>query len=270
MNRIVLLLLLSMLLAPLGWANVPVTLKGSRASMLRQNEVATDAGYTFVESAAELDVLVARGELVVLEGNADFEIHPGVSAPMARPELRLFIERLAAQYREATGEKLMVTSLTRTSDGQPRNAHTLSVHPAGIAVDLRVSRQRKSRQWLESALLGLERQGLLDITRERRPPHYHVALFPEAYAAHVEGMIGAEALAFALAGPQEEEEMAAEQPEATQAVQPEKVMATATPITGAEGRKIAASFLLVLVVVTVGATHLAGRRSRRPAEEEVA
>jgi hypothetical protein len=33
-------------------------------------------------------------------------------------------------------------------------------------------------------LLQLENSGVLDVTRERNPPHYHVAVFPLAYAAY--------------------------------------------------------------------------------------
>ena len=60
----------------------------------------------------------------------------------------------------------------------------MSVHPAGMAVDLRVSQSAESREWLEGMLLGLEKRGVLDVTREDSPPHYHVAIFPDAYAAY--------------------------------------------------------------------------------------
>lgn len=193
-------LLLALLVPSARAGEVPVTLKGSRASMLRQNEVAQQAGYTFAETHRELADLVAAGTLVPLAGNADYALREGMTSGVARPEMRLFIERLAAQYHAATGERLVVTSLTRPQARQPRNAHALSVHPTGMAVDLRVSRRAQSRQWLESTLLSLERQGLLDVTREKWPPHYHVALFPEAYRTHVERMIGPEALAMALWG----------------------------------------------------------------------
>lgn len=166
--------------------------------MLRQNSVAKQLGFEFVKSPEQLPVLVDEGDFVHLPGNQDYEVLESVSYPYARPEIRLFIERLAAQYREDTGEKLVVTSLTRPSSEQPKNSHSLSVHPAGIAIDFRISSRRASQQWLESVLLKLERQGLLDVTRERYPPHYHVAVFPQAYRAHVEKMIGAEAVAGAM------------------------------------------------------------------------
>jgi len=178
-----------------AYAEVPVTLRGSPASMVRQNEVARKHDYTFVQTPAQLRELERDGVLLRLEGNEDYEVADFVSYPVARAELKLFVERLSAQYREATGEKLVVTSLTRPASSQPRNSHALSVHPTGMAVDLRISQRAASREWLENTLLSLEADGLLDVTRERNPPHYHVALFPEAYMAHVERLLERERLA---------------------------------------------------------------------------
>lgn len=187
---------------------VEISLRGSPNSMARQNDVATTLGYTFVKTSDQLLTLVDEGHFVTVPGNEDHVVLNSVSYAVAHPELRLFIERLSEQYHDATGERLVVTSLTRPTTEQPRNSHELSVHPAGIAVDLRISDRRASQQWLESVLLKLERQDLLDVTRERWPPHYHVALFPAAYANHVERMIGSDALAEALEFKEVQEEEA--------------------------------------------------------------
>lgn len=175
-------------LAPSAWAAGAESLRGSRASMIRQNQIAKEQDFTFLRTPAQVNRFVEEGYLVALEGNADYRL-ANVSFPYARPALRTFIERLGAQYREGCGERLVVTSLTRPRSLQPSNAHDLSVHPAGMAVDLRVSDRASCRQWLESTLLSLEGDGMLDVTRERRPPHYHVALFPDPYMAHVGRML---------------------------------------------------------------------------------
>jgi hypothetical protein len=112
-----------------------------------------------------------------------------VSFPYARPEVDLFLRRLAGQYHAACGERLVVTSLTRPTTRQPRNASDRSVHPTGMAVDLRYSWSRGCRAWLERVLLDLERAGVLDATLERHPAHYHVAIFPRAYDAYVERLV---------------------------------------------------------------------------------
>lgn len=184
--------MLSVLAAVPASADVPVSLRGSAGAMVRQHTVALEAGYTFVRTPAAMAALEERGELVRLYGNDDYGFREGVRSMVGRPELGVFVERLARDYRAACGEKLIVTSMTRPLNRQPRNAHRLSVHPAGIAVDLRISQNAACRGWLEETFLLMEEQGLLDGIRERHPPHYHVALFPEAYMAHVRPLMEAE------------------------------------------------------------------------------
>ncbi|HSH46345.1 MAG TPA: DUF5715 family protein, partial [Longimicrobiales bacterium] len=172
--------------------NVPVTLRGSLRAMRRQHSVTLALGFPFADSRREMDTLVMADELVRLEGNADYGFRNGVDHLVARPETRVFVERLAKGYRNSCGQRLVVTSATRPLDRQPSNAHRLSVHPAGVAVDLRVSDRLACRSWLESNLLDMERQGVLDVTREYYPPHYHVALFPDAYMEAVAPLLEAE------------------------------------------------------------------------------
>jgi hypothetical protein len=173
----------AVLIAPAGTA-AAADLRGSPASMVLQHSVAKKAELPFLSTSAQVRELVAGGGLVEVPGNEDYTVL--ASQPFALPEVKLLIERLSRQYRAANGEKLVVTSLTRPTASQPSNAHRLSVHPAGMAIDLRVPAKASARLWLESTLLSLEAKGVLDATRERRPPHYHLAVFPAAYAAYVE------------------------------------------------------------------------------------
>ena len=116
---------------------------------------------------------------------------------MARPALKLFIDRLASQYRAACGERLVVTSLTRPLSNQPRNASRRSVHPTGMAMDLRRPYPGPCRDWLEDTLLYLEERKVLEATRESSPAHYHIALFPQPYISHVSRLTGLSATAIA-------------------------------------------------------------------------
>jgi hypothetical protein len=124
--------------------------------------------------------LVSKERLVRLPGGANYTLAK-VSYPYTRPEVKAFVENVSAEYRKGCGEPLVVTSLTRPRAEQPGNAHKLSVHPAGMAVDFRISRNSKCQKWFEKALLAFEEKSVLDATRERNPPHYHVAVFPDAY-----------------------------------------------------------------------------------------
>jgi hypothetical protein len=164
-------------------AKPSVTMKGSPASMQRQYEVAVAEDFTFAATPANVEELVKKERLVRVTGGPDYTL-AAVSYPFARPEIKTFVENLAADYRKGCGEQLVVTSLTRPRSTQPGNAHKLSVHPAGMAVDFRISKSSKCQQWFEKALLAMERKDLLDATRERNPPHFHVAVFPDAYAAY--------------------------------------------------------------------------------------
>lgn len=163
-------------------------LGGSPSSMERQHEIAVEQDYDFLETPAEVREYVEQGQLERVTESEDFAL-AGVTFPYARPEVRMFIERLAAKYHAATGEPLVITSLTRPIALQPANAHALSVHPAGMAVDFRVPARAKARVWLEKTLLELEHTGVVDVTREHTPPHYHVAVFAASYRAFAEPMV---------------------------------------------------------------------------------
>jgi LysM repeat protein len=183
MQRLTLALMAAILMTT-GHFGHAQTLKGSRASMERQNQIAIKQGYTFVKTSKVVNGLVDAGDLVEVRNSRDFELHD-VSYPYARPAVKAFIERLSSNYRVACGEKLTVTSLTRPIDRQPANASSDSVHPTGMAVDLRIPSKQSCRTWLENYLLDMERDDVLDVTRERRPPHYHVAVFPNTYEQYV-------------------------------------------------------------------------------------
>jgi hypothetical protein len=177
-------------------------LRGSRASVDRQHREARQHDFTFLRRASQLERFVDAGLLVSLDGGDDYRLHD-VSFNVARPEVKLFIERLSAQYLAACGEPLVVTSLTRPTSFQPANASARSVHPTGMALDLRVPNRSSCRRWLESTLLALERRRVLDATLERAPLHYHVAVFTDEYLAYVARLTGrsGDALIASVAAP---------------------------------------------------------------------
>lgn len=157
------------------------SLRVTASSMDLQNQQATLHGFTFADTPRDLLQLVESEVLVPVRSNQDFAVKKGVAYPYARPEVSDFVAQLGRRYREACGEQLVVTSLTRPRTRQPRNASRRSVHPTGMAMDLRRSWHRSCRSWLEVTLLTLEANGVLDAMVESRPPHYHIALFPTAW-----------------------------------------------------------------------------------------
>jgi Family of unknown function (DUF5715) len=170
-----------LLIAPVAAAPAAAqSLYGSHESLVRQNLVAQQHAYAYLRTTQEVVQSIGSGILIAVHGNDDFQLANGeVSFPYARPEVKTFLEQLSSAYHAACGELLVVTSLVRPISRQPWNASPISVHPTGMAVDLRRSDRRGCRQWLESTLLALEGEGMIEATRERWPPHYHVAVFPD-------------------------------------------------------------------------------------------
>ena len=175
--------LLPVLLALPVRAATASELAGSPESMVHQHAIAVEEDYTFLRTPLDVKRFVEKGWLVPVTPNADFTLS-GVSYPYTRPEVLSFVEHFAASYHVATGSRLVVTSLTRPEAKQPRNAHVLSVHPAGMAVDLRVPTDDDDRAFLEHALLSMEQVGMLDVTRERHPSHYHIAVFAPKFVPY--------------------------------------------------------------------------------------
>lgn len=165
------------------------SLRGSTSSLDRQNRQARAHDFTYLADLPHVRRFTDAGLLVRLSGNKDYTLKD-VSFPYARPEVRLFVERLSSQFRDACGEKLVVTSLTRPKANQPRNASQRSVHPTGMAVDLRRHNTSSCRKWLEAVLLSLEGSQVLEVSLEQHPPHYHIAVFPKPYANYVERITG--------------------------------------------------------------------------------
>lgn len=177
-------LLLAAFLSLASSAAQAQSLAGSKASMVRQSRVARQHDYSYLRTSSQVHEFARRGLLVRLSGNSDYRV-ADVSFPYARPQVKTFVERLGKQYRNACGERLVITSLTRPTTRQPRNASPLSVHPTGMALDLRRSGRPACRAFLEKTLLTLEGRDVLEATRENHPPHYHVSLFPEPYMRYL-------------------------------------------------------------------------------------
>ena len=136
----------------------------------------------FHETAGEVRAAAGDGELVRLASSRNVLLR-SVTFPYVTPATRTFVERLGAQYRGACRKQLVVTSATRPASRQPANSVAQSVHPTGMAVDLRKP-SGKCLRWLRATLLDLEAAGVIEATEEFRPPHFHVAVYPTTYARY--------------------------------------------------------------------------------------
>jgi hypothetical protein len=143
--------------------------------------------FSRMSTGAKILEFFGKDRLVKLGGDKNYAVDDSVSYPYVRREVKLFIERLSGQSRAVCPDGLVVTGATRPQNRRPSNGSKRSVHPAGMALDLRIPDTRRCRVWLEGVLLSLERRRVLEATRETTPPHYHVAVFPKPYKEYVEG-----------------------------------------------------------------------------------
>jgi LysM repeat protein len=154
----------------------PSELRGSKASVQKMWDFAVDHGLTFYRTPMDIDQAAAAGKLVQLTGDSTYELSRGVGFSYATKEARQFVLAFAPQYRAACGTPLMVTSAARPTSRQPRNANPYSVHPTGIAIDIRRPPAGPCQRWLRGALAELEDKGFVEATEERHPVHVHVAV----------------------------------------------------------------------------------------------
>lgn len=160
------------------------TLRGSRESVDRMHRQARAQDLTFYRSGKGVRSAASSGKLVRMSGNENYRLS-GVSYPYALSSTRTFVQRLARQYRGACGERLVVTSGIRPTSFRLFNAADKSVHPTGMAVDIRKPTRRSCLTWLRKTLLYVEGQGAIEATEEFRPPHFHVAVYPRQYLAYI-------------------------------------------------------------------------------------
>ena len=151
------------------------SLRGSRASVDRAYATAHARGLAFHRTRRTIERDAARGVYVRLLNTPTYRLR-GVGVPYLLPTTRATLAELALRYRRQCGERLVVTSGMRLTVNRLLNGTPKSVHPTGLAFDLRAPRGR-CRSWIRRELLALERRGVVDATEERFPPHLHVVVY---------------------------------------------------------------------------------------------
>ncbi|NUS46326.1 MAG: LysM peptidoglycan-binding domain-containing protein [Gemmatimonadaceae bacterium] len=154
----------------------PESLRGSKASVEKMYDFAQRYRYPFYLTPTTLDDAIAKGKLVPLTGDDNYELTRGVGFSYATIEAREFITQFAPQYLAACGVPLTVTSAARPMSRQPHNANPHSVHPTGIAVDIRRPYPGPCLTWVRNALAQLEARGYVEATEEHHPVHLHIAV----------------------------------------------------------------------------------------------
>jgi hypothetical protein len=152
------------------------SLRGSAAKVNHMYSLAVAGDFTFVKTTKGLNAEVRDGGFVKIASNRFVDLD-GVTYPYALPKTRDVVYAMAAKYYAGCGERMVVTSAARPENKQPANASRWSVHPTGMAVDLRRP-TGKCLTFMRRELLDLQSQGVIEATEEQHPAHFHIGVIP--------------------------------------------------------------------------------------------
>ena len=159
-----------------GGPKEPEDLHGSKQSVEKMYQFALTHHMPFYLTPVNVDDAIAKGRLVALAGDSTYELTRGVGFAYSTREAKQFVLAFAPQYLAACGVPLTLTSAARPMSRQPHNANPHSVHPTGIAVDIRRPAAGPCLTWVRGALATLEERGVVEATEEHHPVHLHVAV----------------------------------------------------------------------------------------------
>ena len=162
----------------------------SRDSLLRQNAEIDRLELPRIQNQAELDRLVASGDLVSLPEGETLRVDPTLTPDRryCRPWTRDFLQDLSGAYFNEFHNQIQVNSAVRTVQVQkklrrhnrnaaPEKGETASSHLAGITVDIqRRGMSREQIAWMQAYMMPLKEQGLIEPEEERRQWVFHVAV----------------------------------------------------------------------------------------------
>jgi len=161
------------------------SLKSTRDSVAWEYLYAERHGLTFIPDTETVFLFIEGGVLVSLYDNPHLKIDDDVAFPYVLPTTKRFVDWFESKYRSECGTELTVTSGTRPYKEQPPNASRISAHPTGMVVDLRVPRDKECLAWFEETLRTLKSQNVIDVIQEEKPPHYHMAVYPDWHVEYL-------------------------------------------------------------------------------------
>ncbi len=167
---------------------MPVLLKGSHDSLVRQNAEIDRLQLVRIQNDQALEELIARDQLVALPQSNFVRIDPRLeeSRRFCRPWTGLFLQDFGQAYYKQFHRPIQVNSAVRTVEQQerlarynhnaaPAEGETASSHLAGLTVDIaKKGMTRRQRAFTEHYLVNMHNLGLVEAVEERRQACFHV------------------------------------------------------------------------------------------------
>jgi hypothetical protein len=177
-------------------AGMPTSLRGSLASLERQNERVEADGLERILDEADLSSRIEHKLLVPLPVSAALTVNPELEENhrYCRPWTARFVADLARAHEAEFHRPLQVNSAVRTVEYQKRLMGTngnaaaaegdiVSPHLTGATIDIG-KRGLSSREmaWMRHQLLGLQMAGKIDVEEEFEQACFHITVY-KSYAA---------------------------------------------------------------------------------------
>jgi hypothetical protein len=176
-------------------SGMPAPLRGSLASLERQNDRVEADGLERILDEADLDNRIAHKLLVPLPASTALSVNPGLSKNhrYCRPWTAHFLSDLARAHQAAFHKPIQVNSAVRTVEYQKRlmnsngnaaaaEGDVVSPHLTGATIDIaKQGLSRKELSWMRQQLLALQNAEKIDVEEEFAQACFHITVY-KSYA----------------------------------------------------------------------------------------
>jgi len=178
---------------PRVYADSLQVLKGSRESLLRQNDEIDRFHLERIDTDAQLMELERKQALIPFNESDSLVFQSTIeyTRRFARPWTTEFTEEMAKAYYAKFHRPIVVTSAVRTSEQQaklrrhngnaaPVDGETASSHLAGTTIDIsKTNMGRAEREWVNDYLSRYYDAHLVEVADEAKTHCYHIMVSPE-------------------------------------------------------------------------------------------
>lgn len=170
---------------------MPAPLRGSLASLERQNDRLTAEGLERIENEDDLAARIANHLLVPVPASDALVVNPALppNHRYCRPWTARFVAELAREHEALFHRPLEISSAVRTVEYQrhlmringnaaPAEGDVVSPHLTGATIDIaKEGLTRTEINWMRRRLLQLEEAGKIDVEEEFQQSCFHITVY---------------------------------------------------------------------------------------------
>lgn len=170
---------------------MPVSLRGSLASLQRQNAMLDAEGLERILDEDDLSSRIAHGLLVPLPVSANLVVNPNLTENhrYCRPWTARFLTDLAHAHAAQFHRPIQVNSAVRTVEYQKRLMRTngnaaaaegdiVSPHLTGATIDIaKQGLSSAEKAWMRRYLIALQQAGKIDVEEEFEQACFHITVY---------------------------------------------------------------------------------------------